>query len=552
MSIQRRLDKLLLMLVYGLFIWFFVSSLSIAYHRAPQQDDAMFATVIKNFLQGEGWTTNYGEKILFNPDLTAGPALLLPAAPLIILFGNESWIPAITGALVNIALSLLILHQFHTRSFRRPAIFLAFLLSLSLFAVNDFKTFTGYYSSSLLFLLALLLTSNPRYKAYYRLAGFGVLAAIGLYTKPLILLSFIAAFPLVIIWFKKQGGIPLYKSSFFIFFCFFIALAPWHLYKISTLEKQGDQYQRAYQEYNTSFFEHHGSGIAQFKAAANKVDHLKKNTLKNTKILQRFLKNHLGIPLAVLIIFSALSCFYFAYKFLFSFSCPAFLETTIAVVVAANLLWFVCFSFALTPGHVFFAIFLAIFLFFYLITLYAPSVKTAIFLCLLASALLLPAHKPLIQAYSFRQDDPALDNSSLENIIAFIDGQTYEDPLASCGYANAPWRIIYLRQGTDMVVDCYHLLEDALQRRADGGYQWGEVPDFVLIGEAHSFFNSAKSQAYVLKPLLDLCSRNVLYQQPAFGVCRINGPELSRRLDPTQTAWELSRYQQWYRTRLKI
>jgi hypothetical protein len=552
MNDRQRLDKLLLMLVGILFIWFFLSSLSIAYQRAPQQDDAMFATVVKNFLRGEGWATNYGEKILFNPDLTAGPALLLPAAPLIALFGNQPWVPAITGALVNITLSLLILYQLYARHPGQPASLLAFLLALSLFAANDFKTFTGYYTSALLFVLALLLVSNPRYRVSYRLTGFGVLAAIGLYTKPLILLSFITTFPLLSIWLKKHLQLAAYKSGSLILLGFFITLAPWHLYKTTILEQQGDHYQRAYQEYNQFFFEHHGSGLAQFREAENTLGYLKKNTLKNANMLQRFLKNHLGIPLAMLFVFSLVCCFYFTGKFLLGSTRALLLESVIACVVFINLLWFICFSFAMTPGHAFFAVFLAIFLLFYLLTVYAPSTHTAVFLCLLVSALLLPAHKPLLQAYSFRQDDPAIDNASLQEIIHFVDSQSFPAPLASCGYGGAPWRMIYLRQSSGMIVDCYNLLEDALQQQTDGQYQWGSIPDFVLVVEGLGLLSAAQSQAYVLGPLLGLCSKNVLYQQSFFSLCKIQGADLIGQLDPNQTMRELSLYREWYQTRLKI
>lgn len=552
MFFRSRLEKWSLVVISGLFIWFFLSSLSIAYHRAPQQDDAMFATVVKNFLRGEGWATNYGEKILFNPDLTAGPALLLPAAPLMTLFGNQSWVPAITGALVNIALSLLILYQLYKRATLRPAIFLAFLSSLSLFAVNDFKTFTGYYSSSLLFVFALLLVSNSHYKPLHRLILLGFLAALGLYTKPLILLSFMVIFPLIILWYKKEYRFPAYRSVTFILISFFITLAPWHLYKTTTLDKQDDQFQQAYKEYNRFFFEHHGSGLAQFKNAKNKFAYLQKNTLKNAKVLQRFLKNHLGLSFYFLVIFSVISFFYFNYKFLLHFSYLYFFEAAISSVIIANLLWFVCFSFAMTPGHAFFAVFFVVLLLFYLVATYSPSNAVAIVICLTISACLLPAHPSLKQAYSFRADDPALDNLLLQDGIRFINRQSYAEPLASCGYAGAPWRIIYLRQSSDQIMDCYHLLEDGLHRKEDGQYQWQNVPDFLLVVEGLGLLGAVRSQAYVLEPLLALCSENILYQHAHFGLCKINGAKLISKLDPTQTASELSRYQGWYRTRLKI
>jgi len=469
---------------------------------------------------------------------------------LMALFGNQSWIPAITGALVNIALSLLILHQLYSRALSRPAIFLAFLLSLSLFAVNDFKTFTGYYSGSLLLVLSSLLVSNPRYKAPYRLLLFGFLAAIGLYTKPLILLSFIAVFPLIILWYRKEYGLPVYQTVLFVLLSFFITLAPWHLYKTATLQKEGPQFQQAYKEYNRFFFEHHGSGIAQFNNAEEKLSHIKKNTLKNVRILQRFLKNHLGVPFILLAAFSLFVWLYFIYKFFYISSSAFFLETAIASVIITNLLWFVCFSFAMTPGHAFFAVFFTLFLLFYLIATYSPSTSIAIILYLIISACLFPAHQPLKKAYSFRDDDPMIDAQSMKGVIHFIDEQQYHEPLASCGYAGAPWRMMYLQKSSDMIVDCYHLLADALQAEANGQYQWKSIPDFVLVVEGLGLLGAVKSQAYVLEPILEICTQNILYQHPYLSLCKISGTALVHRLDPTKTATELPRYQQWYQTRL--
>ena len=143
MPLKNAINKILLSLVCGLFIWFFASSLSIAYHKAPQHDDAMFATIPKNFLNGYGWATSYGEKIPFNPDISTGPTLLLPATAMIALFGNQTWVPAMTGTIMNITLALLILWQLSRLTKNRSAVFFALLLSISLFTVNDFKTFSA-------------------------------------------------------------------------------------------------------------------------------------------------------------------------------------------------------------------------------------------------------------------------------------------------------------------------------------------------------------------------------------------------------------------------
>ena len=139
MPLKSYTEKFLMYLICGLVVWFFVSSLSIAYHKAPQHDDAMFATIPKNFLNGYGWATSYGEKIPFNPDISTGPTLLIPAAIMIAAFGNQTWVPAMTGTLMNIALTCLVLWQLWQLTKNRSAAWFALLLSISIFMVMILK-----------------------------------------------------------------------------------------------------------------------------------------------------------------------------------------------------------------------------------------------------------------------------------------------------------------------------------------------------------------------------------------------------------------------------
>lgn len=550
MKINHSLDHAFLILIGALFLWFFASSFSIAYHRAPQQDDAMFATIPKNFLNGHGWTSNYGERIPFNPDLTAGPALLIPAIPLIVVFGPQPWIPAITGALINTTLVLLILWQLYRQHRSKAAAWAALLFSISLFAVNDFKTFTGYYSSSLLFIFSLLLVFNQQYSLNFRFLGWGILAGIGLYIKPLIFLSYLIATPYVVLWHYKHHRTSLVRSVCKILIALGITLAPWHLYKSITLHSYGTAYQQAYEKYNRHFFEHHGTGIAQYREADNKIVYLQKNTQKNTRILNRFLNNHLGISVTLLIAIPFLYAgFHVLYRPRKSVIKKSPVLAALTLVIFGNLFWYLIFSFALTPGHAFFLVFFIIFLSFYFFSVHCQSSILAFIFCLLLAGYLKPAHLPLKQAYSFRANDSVLSNESLLAAAQFIDQQNFDLPLASCGYAGAPWRTLYLRDGSDLILDCYHLLEDGLYRDPQGALHWKNVPDFILIAEGLGL--AGESRRYVHEPLLDLCAKNILFRNSYIALCKINGAEFIRDLDPEKTQQQLQQYQHWYRTRLK-
>ncbi len=69
-------------------------------------DDAGFASVAKNLATGGGYATNIQVTALeyrarpFDPNITTGPTVILPAAGLIALFGNRPWVPGATVILL--------------------------------------------------------------------------------------------------------------------------------------------------------------------------------------------------------------------------------------------------------------------------------------------------------------------------------------------------------------------------------------------------------------------------------------------------------------------
>lgn len=75
-------------------------------------DDAIFSVVAKNLAAGEGYLSTFspyqrhGDEIrLFDPfSTTTGPTLIVPAAAMIRVAGNQYWVPGVTTALAILAL----------------------------------------------------------------------------------------------------------------------------------------------------------------------------------------------------------------------------------------------------------------------------------------------------------------------------------------------------------------------------------------------------------------------------------------------------------------
>lgn len=83
-------------------------------------DDSYFSTAAKNFANGHGYAVSFqspadGLKV-FEPAITTGPTLILPAALLIKIFGNQFWITGVSTIVVNIFIFIL-LYLFSFRIF---------------------------------------------------------------------------------------------------------------------------------------------------------------------------------------------------------------------------------------------------------------------------------------------------------------------------------------------------------------------------------------------------------------------------------------------------
>jgi hypothetical protein len=68
--------------------------------HVPDYDDAYNASVAKNIAAGAGYVSSFDSLIPFNPEVTTGPTLLVPAALLVRVFGTAYWVPALATLLV--------------------------------------------------------------------------------------------------------------------------------------------------------------------------------------------------------------------------------------------------------------------------------------------------------------------------------------------------------------------------------------------------------------------------------------------------------------------
>jgi hypothetical protein len=106
---KRWIHTLALAAAIGVAVLFFVNVASwVVANSLCCADDAFFAVVAKNLAFGRGYLASYPDPVLpegmavrFDPGITLGPTMILPAGAAIRLLGNEYWVPgAVTLGLI--------------------------------------------------------------------------------------------------------------------------------------------------------------------------------------------------------------------------------------------------------------------------------------------------------------------------------------------------------------------------------------------------------------------------------------------------------------------
>ncbi len=89
--------------VLALLAYFVVLIITRIVFSSPGYDDSWYSSVARNFAAGRGYVTVYGETIRdFDPQVTTGSAVILPAAALYFVFGNHYWAGDMAVALLAI------------------------------------------------------------------------------------------------------------------------------------------------------------------------------------------------------------------------------------------------------------------------------------------------------------------------------------------------------------------------------------------------------------------------------------------------------------------
>ncbi len=561
-------DRQLWIITVALALVFASGQLLQGIERSPSADDALFLSVPKNWLNGYGWATSYSEKIPFNPDFTGPAALLLPAALLIKLFGNQWWIAGVTGWLTNSLLAGLCLWQIRHYGQYRAITVLSLTCAIMAGYSHDYSSLIGYYSGSLLWLLAACIAFNANTPAFKRALLLGVLSSISLLIKPLL----VPAFVLLNILFTVAASANKPSSNKKRLLATLLLPTLVVIGINSTLQERAladysFAYRDAWLQYKTEFVQHHGSGIGQWLQAQDKTAYIARNANKNLYFVEEGLANfglknpwlgnepadiyHLVGALYIITLFALLIIY--GRKVCRNTASPFhWLTLSFTACILIYVLWFVLFAMAMSPGHLYFPLQWSSWLFFLLLAQLPHSThlahiagkqKTTLLAILIVGLMFYMMRPDAVRNLLFIPSKNMPRTDALEQATLYLQREQFDLPLAGCGYSNYPRHLEYRLPASQNFSDCLDMIQDHV--RLDGNhYRWHTPLAFIQV---------ISLQSFALEPASSLvtaaCQHRVLYRNRDVLFLQCNYEDL-QKIDLNLLMPAIHRSHQWYKTRL--
>ncbi len=295
-STSRPLTRSLCLLIVA---WFFAATLFAAFRTELGFDPAYHANVAKSFALGQGWATHYEHRFAFNPDVTTGPTLLLPAAAMIAVFGNALWVPAVTAAGVHLAIFLIILRRLRRFDLNGTApVAAALCVALTLYAHTWWLSLTADFVVALLMILACVLLADPEPRTRrWRSFAAGICMGLALLAKALAWfgLAGLAVYGLLAFVRGARSRTDGLCTALLVLGLLSVVL-PWKLYETVSLRAMPAEQRQERSEYAREFLRTQGSGIAEWNAAPSRIALLEDNLRRNAGVLARDAEQRYGLP----------------------------------------------------------------------------------------------------------------------------------------------------------------------------------------------------------------------------------------------------------------
>ncbi|WP_162851349.1 hypothetical protein [Panacagrimonas perspica] len=459
----RRLAAGLCLLVCA---WFFAATLCAAFRTELGFDPAYHANVAKSFVLGQGWATHYERSFPFNPDVTTGPTLLLPAAAMIAVFGNALWVPAVTAACVHLAIFLLILLRLRGFGLKGTAA-AALCVAFTLYAHTWWLSLTADFVVVLLLVLACVLLAEPDPEAsprsrLRRSFVAGVCVGLALLAKALAWFGVVglALYGLVAFVRGARSGSDGLRAGVLVL-GLMAAVLPWKLYEAASLRTLPAEQRAERADYASEFLRTQGSGIAEWETAPSRIALLGSNLKRNASVLARDFEQRYGLPgwtgivaMAGLLLFTLL----------LMRQRPDPLRRLLlmlGLIGSVQAAWFLLLSQSWSAKYALAPTLLAI------VVLCLASAQRGRLRYLLALGavvvMLQPSAAARYQASLLRfETTQSAYTRDLASTRDYLQRTPMNVPLAGCGWVFAPWETEYALPGVGHFRDCRRLIREAL------------------------------------------------------------------------------------------
>lgn len=508
--------------------WFFAAILMAAPQAELGFDPAYHASVAKSFALGQGWATHYEHTVPFNPDVTTGPTLLLPAALLIRVFGPALWVPAVSAALTHLTLFALILWRL--RRFcpdRALALAATLCILFVLYAQTWWVSLTADFAVLLLLVLTSLLVveapDDPPSRTRPIAAGLSLGAALLAKSLAWFGVAGLLAYALIRV---AQGAFDrsARQRAALLGTGLLVVLTPWALYQHLGLQGLDPDLRAERAEYARRFFLEQGSGLAELAHSPAPLAQVAHNLPRNAAVLAQDWRQRYGMPGVIGLGLLTLPAVFVPLLRRRQASNTARLLGLLGLIGSGQALWFLLLSqswsakYALAPTA---------------LGLIAASLWLAQrrrLLGLLPAALLALALQPaaarasLVSLLSF-DTRPNAYMRDLAAVREYLLQHPPSVPLAGCGWVFTPWETEYALPGVGHFRDCRRLIRAALVPEApppEGSetaavrYRWAQPVSFVLV--VNHFFWRVSAYRDQDEPIQAACARHPLLERDYFSV----------------------------------
>jgi hypothetical protein len=260
-------------------------------------DDAYNATVAKNLSAGYGYTTSFDSRIRFNPEVTTGPSLIIPAALFIHLFGTKYWVPAFSSSIISICLITIILIAMYYQLTKSTIIsgnakkdWTYFLLTAFIICVFWFPEargirFIGEYPAALFVSSGVLILFIPGINKKFVFLG-GVLLGLAILTK---LVALTLVLPIFLIWtvfFLSDSRKSASQQRVYSIFILLSGITlPSLIFEISKMLALGFSDYLSLKHLEIAYFNLSGSGISEMLASPSIYAYIVNNIKTNISVL---------------------------------------------------------------------------------------------------------------------------------------------------------------------------------------------------------------------------------------------------------------------------